>query len=154
MPSEMPSSIEGRRLALADWIADVRNPLTTRSIVNRIWLWHFGQALAGNPNNFGSTGKVPTHPELLDWLAAELVEHGWSLKAMHRLIMTSDAYSRSAELPPSADAAAPTTAKQPSRDELEKSYAVFRPRRLAAEELRDTMLSDFGRVEPRDRRHT
>ena len=65
--------------------------------MNRLWLWHFGQAIAGNPNNFGSTGKKPTHPELLDWLAATLVEKGWSFKEMHRVIMMSDAYRRSSE---------------------------------------------------------
>jgi Protein of unknown function (DUF1549)/Protein of unknown function (DUF1553)/Planctomycete cytochrome C len=78
-------AIEGRRKAFADWVASAENPLTTRSIVNRIWLWHFDQPIAGNPNNFGSTGKKPTHPELLDWLAATFVEKGWSFKAMHRV---------------------------------------------------------------------
>ena len=76
----LPPEIEGRRTALADWIASPKNPLTSRSIVNRIWQWHFGQPIAGNPNNFGATGKKPTHPELLDWLAAEFVTRGWSFK--------------------------------------------------------------------------
>ena len=92
----VPEEIEGRRLALAEWIADPHNPLTTRSIVNRVWMWHFGQPIAGNPNNFGSTGKKPTHPELLDWLASTLVEENWSLKALHRIIMKSHAYRRAA----------------------------------------------------------
>ena len=87
--------IEGRRRAFSDWIASKNNPLTTRTIVNRVWMWHFGSGLAGNPNNFGSTGKQPTHPELLDWLAAELVSNNWSIKALHRSIMTSKAYRRS-----------------------------------------------------------
>ena len=95
----IPDTIEGRRTAFANWVADAKNPLTTRVIVNRLWLWHFGEAIAGNPNNFGSTGKRPTHPQLLDWLAATFVEDGWSIKAMHRRIMTSDAYCRSSRHP-------------------------------------------------------
>jgi len=142
-PAAIPTGVEGRRRALADWIADPRNPLTTRSVVNRIWLWHFGRALAENPNNFGSTGKPPTHPELLDWLAAAMVERGWSLKAMHRLILASDAYCRSAE--PAESKAAEG---KPAREDLERSYAVFRPRRLTAEELRDAMLSVSGEWNP------
>ena len=70
----------GRREALAQWITDKDNPLTSRVIVNRIWQWHFGQALAGNPNNFGGTGKKPTHPELLDWLAQKFMDEGCHLK--------------------------------------------------------------------------
>ncbi|MDB6005480.1 MAG: Planctomycete cytochrome [Prosthecobacter sp.] len=134
---EFPDAIEGRRTALANWIANKDNPLTTRAIVNRLWLWHFGQAIAGNPNNFGSTGKKPTHPELLDWLAATLVEKKWSIKEMHRLIMTSAVYRRSSELKTAV-----------SHEEAEKSYAVFKPRRLMAEEMRDAMLSITGELNP------
>jgi mono/diheme cytochrome c family protein len=143
LKSQIPEAIEGRRWALAEWIASARNPLTTRAIVNRIWLWHFGQALAGNPNNFGSSGKRPTHPELLDWLAATFVEQGWSFKAMHRLVMTSEVYCRSSEFSGQVSAS-----NQKSRDELEQSYAVFRPRRLTAEEFRDAMLSITGELSP------
>ncbi|QIF02555.1 DUF1549 domain-containing protein [Roseimicrobium sp. ORNL1] len=130
--------IAGRRLDLAKWIASPQNALTTRTMVNRIWQWHFGKAIAGNPNNFGGTGKKPTHPEMLDWLAGEFVAKGWSLKAMHRLIMSSDAYRRSAQ--------------HPDRELLVKkdpegvSYAAFMPRRLRAEELRDSMLSASGEL--------
>jgi hypothetical protein len=134
---EFPEAVEGRRTALAKWIASKDNPLTTRTIVNRLWLWHFGQAIAGNPNNFGSTGKKPTHPELLDFLAATLIEKDWSVKEMHRLIMTSAAYRRTSF----------QTRSKP--DELENSsYAVFKPRRLMAEELRDAMLSITGELNP------
>ena len=91
----IPDAIEGRRLAFADWVASAENPLTTRAIANRIWLWHFGQPIAGNPNNFGSTGKKPTHPELLDWLAGWFMDHGWDVKALQRLIMTSATYRQS-----------------------------------------------------------
>jgi mono/diheme cytochrome c family protein len=135
---EIPDAVEGRRRAFAEWVADPRNPLTTRAIVNRIWLWHFGQPLAGNPNNFGSTGKKPTHPELLDWLAAAFVEKGWSFKAMHRLVMTSEAYRRSATHPDRKLLA--------EKDPTGTSSAVFQPRRLSAEELRDAMLAATGEL--------
>ena len=149
---EFPDAIEGRRTALASWIASKDNPLTTRAIVNRIWLWHFGQAIAGNPNNFGSTGKKPTHPELLDWLAATLVEKNWSIKEMHRLIMTSAAYRRSSDQEGSAGTLARIADKNfhtlLSHEEATKSYAVFKPRRLMAEEMRDAMLSITGELNP------
>jgi len=135
-----PDGIAGRRRALADWIASPENPLTARVMVNRIWQWHFGQAIAGNPNNFGATGKKPTHPELLDGLAATFIESGWSIKAMHRLIMTSEAYRRSSHHP------APGTLAE--TDPAGTSYAVFRPRRLDAEELRDAMLHVSGELNP------
>ena len=119
-------------------VANAKNPLTTRTIVNRLWLWHFGESIAGNPNNFGSTGKPPSHPQLLDWLASTFVADGWSMKAMHRRIMTSDAYCRSAQ--------------HPDLDRLREldpqgvSYAAFQPRRLTAEELRDSMLAVSGEL--------
>jgi mono/diheme cytochrome c family protein len=134
----IPEQVAGRRKALADWIASNENPLTARVIANRVWLWHFNQPLAGNPNNFGATGKRPTHPELLDWLAATLVENKWSLKALHRAILTSAAYRR--------------TTGHPDRellnklDPLQTSYAVFQPRRLTAEELRDSQLAITGEL--------
>ena len=134
----IPDSIEGRRKAFAEWVASGDNPLTTRAIVNRIWMWHFNQPIAGNPNNFGSTGKKPTHPELLDWLASTFVEKGFSMKAMHRIIMTSAAYRRSATHP---DLKTLT-----EKDPLGTSYAVFKPRRLSAEELRDAMLAASGEL--------
>ena len=173
-PFPVPSSIGGRRAAFAEWVASAENPLTTRAIVNRIWLWHFDQPIAGNPNNFGSTGKKPTHPELLDWLAATFVEKGWSFKELHRVIMTSEAYRRSAQggatflspskavisahdradrtvAPPSATGMSPlldARSAAPSREELHLSYAVFKPRRLTAEELRDAMLAATGELNP------
>ncbi|MFM8470815.1 MAG: PSD1 and planctomycete cytochrome C domain-containing protein [Limisphaerales bacterium] len=151
--SAIANAITGRRLDLANWIASPANPLTARVMVNRIWQWHFGQALAGNPNNFGATGKKPTHPELLDWLAATFVERGWSVKAMHRLVMTSEAYRRGTVISKevisnqSAKAAAPAPA-QLNTDSLITNYLSFRPRRLAAEELRDAMLRVSGELNP------
>ena len=136
----VPEAIEGRRKAFAEWVASAENPLTTRAIVNRVWLWHFGQPLAGNPNNFGSTGKRPTHAELLDWLAATFVEQGWSFKTLHRAIMTSEAYRRGSVYPDRKL----LTEKDPSGT----SYAVFPPRRLTAEEMRDAMLAVTGELNP------
>ncbi|TXT32701.1 MAG: hypothetical protein FD138_2041 [Planctomycetota bacterium] len=107
-------------------------------MVNRIWLGHFGQGLAGNPNNFGSTGKKPTHPELLDWLATEFIERGWSIKSMHRLLMSSEAYRRAPQHPDPKSLA--------ERDPHRTSYAVFTPRRLEAEELRDSILRVTGEL--------
>lgn len=134
------TTIRGRRLALANWIASDHNPLTARVMVNRIWQWHFGQPIAGNPNNFGSTGKKPSHPKLLDYLAGRFIEEGWSVKAMHRLIMTSAAYRRGSRHPD------PKLLAQ--KDPDGNSYAVFRPRRLEAEELRDAMLYVSGELNP------
>jgi mono/diheme cytochrome c family protein len=136
----IPDEIEGRRTAFAEWVANKDNPLITRTIVNRIWMWNFSEPLAGNPNNFGSTGKKPTHPELLDWLAATFVEQGWSMKTIHRTIMLSAAYRRSATHP--------DLKLLREKDPLGSSYAVFKPRRLSAEELRDAMLAATGELNP------
>ena len=137
-PYPIPHAIDGRRRAFAHWVASPENPLMTRAIVNRVWMWHFGQAIAGNPNNFGSTGAPPTHPELLDFLAASLVENGWSIKSLHRAIMNSETYRRSSSHP-AIDALR-------KADPLGTSYAVFKPRRLSAEEIRDAMLVATGEL--------
>jgi mono/diheme cytochrome c family protein len=135
---DVPAAVEGRRKAFAEWVASPANPLTARVMVNRVWGWHFGTPLAGNPNNFGTTGKKPTHPELLDWLAASFVEEGWSVKALTRKIVTSAAYRRSARHPdPKAVAAT---------DPAGSLLVAFRPRRLTAEELRDAMLAATGEL--------
>lgn len=135
---EFPVLIEGRRKALGEWLASSDNPLVARSIANRIWQWHMGQGLAGSPNNFGATGKKPSHPELLDWLAGTFVEDGWSFKKMHRRIIMSQAYRRSTEHP-NREALA-------IADPSATSYASFQPRRLTAEELRDSMLAASGEL--------
>src|SRR5262249_42731083 len=91
-----PNHSEGdRRTALVHWVTDPRNPLTWRSVVNRVWQYHFGRGLADSPNDFGHMGRLPSHPELLDWLAAEFRDNGQSLKALHRLIVTSATYRQS-----------------------------------------------------------
>jgi hypothetical protein len=126
----------GRRKILADWIASNENMLTSRVIVNRVWQHHFGRGLVRSANNFGELGDVPTHPELLDWLAIWLTEHDWKLKPLHRLIMTSSAYQMSSQ----ADTAA--LAVDPLNDNLWR----FDLRRLGAEELRDATLAASGRL--------
>jgi mono/diheme cytochrome c family protein len=136
--SPLPNEIQGRRLALAKWIVHPQNPLTARVMVNRIWMWHFGIPIAGNPNNFGSTGKRPTHPELLDWLASSFIEEGWSMKKVHRWIMQSKAYRRSCQH------SQPKLLQQ--LDPQGTTYAVFQPRRLSAEEIRDSMLLVSGEL--------
>jgi hypothetical protein len=134
----IPTTPGGRRKALAEWLTDPKNPLTARVMANRVWQWTMGTPLAGNPNNFGATGKKPTHPELLDWLAAEFVEMGWSVKRLQRQILTSEAYRRSSRHPdPKAVAA---------KDPTGTSCAAFKPRRLTAEELRDAMLAASGEL--------
>ncbi|NQV29098.1 MAG: DUF1553 domain-containing protein [Rhodopirellula sp.] len=139
MPAaSFPDGRGKRRLALAEWIVDQRNPLTARVMVNRVWAWHFGRGLAGNPNNFGATGKLPTHPALLDYLADWFMRHDWSVKKLNELILTSETYRRSSRHPN------PETldAKDPKRD----FYATHLPRRLTAEELRDSMLAASGEL--------
>ncbi len=137
---KIPTDIEGRRTALARWIVSPENPLTARVMVNRVWASHFGRGIAGNPNNFGASGMKPTHPALLDWLAVEFLRSGWSVKQLHRVIMNSAAYRRSTAHP---DADSLATA-----DPDGSSYATFRPRRLAAEEIRDAMLFVSGELNP------
>jgi hypothetical protein len=137
---DVPTTPHGRRLALAEWIASPKNPLAARVIVNRVWQWHFGRGLAGNPNNFGAMGQKPSHPELLDWLAVWFMDHGWSVKRLNRLIMTSEAYARSSRHP--------RRELVEEKDTTGTSYAVFQPRRLTAEELRDAMLAVSGELNP------
>jgi mono/diheme cytochrome c family protein len=141
MQFEVSSDVDGRRTALARWIVSPENSLTSRVLVNRVWAYHFGRGIAGNPNNFGATGKKPTHPELLDWLAGQFMRGGWTIKSLHRVIMKSDAYRRSATHPDVESLA--------SKDPQGDSYATFRPRRLEAEEVRDAMLMVSGELNPK-----
>lgn len=136
----IPISRDGRRLALANWLANPNNPLTTRVTVNRIWQYHFGRGLAGNPNNFGKTGTKPTHPELLDWLTQTFIERGWSIKSLHRLIMGSQVYRRAGY--------EPEMRKAKEKNPANQLLAYFNPRRMSAEELRDSMLAVSGELNP------
>ena len=133
---DSPSESE-RRLAYAKWLASDSNTLAARVIVNRVWQHHFGRGIVRTPSDFGAKGAPPTHPELLDWLAQELIANSWSLKHMHRLILTSDAYCQS-DLP--NDAAA-----QIDSD----CHLIWRfpPRRMEAEAIRDSILAVSGRLD-------
>ena len=137
-PATNPNS-SGRRLALADWIVSATNPLTARVMVNRIWQYHFGRGIVRSPNNFGNVGDRPTHPKLLDWLASEFVARGWRLKAMHRLIMNSNAYRM----------ASTGDAGNLERDPENNGFWRMDMRRLAAEEIRDSILAVNGRLNPK-----
>ncbi len=136
--AKIPNSTSGRRMAFAEWITDAKNPLTARVMANRIWQWTIGMPLAGNPNNFGATGKKPTHPEFLDWLASELIERKWSVKQLQRVLLISETYRRSSQHP--------NTKLLTEKDVSGTSYAIHKPRRLHAEELRDAMLAASGEL--------
>jgi hypothetical protein len=129
----------GRRLALANWIASADNMLTARVTANRIWQFHFGRGIVRSTNNFGQIGDRPTHPELLDWLAAQFVGGGWRLKPLHRLIMLSNSYRMSSK--GSADG----LAKDPTND----LFWRFDMRRLTAEEIRDSIHAVSGELNPK-----
>jgi len=137
-PAVFPGNQGARRLALANWLTATDNPLTARVMVNRVWSWHFGKGLAGNPNNLGSTGETPTHPELLDFLADWFIRHNWSVKQLNRLLLTSKAYRRSSHHP------FPTLIDE--KDPDNRFHARFSPRRLTAEEFRDSMLAVSGEL--------
>ena len=137
-PYTLPEGLAGRRKALAEWVADPRNSLTTRSIVNRIWQHHFGKAIAGNPNNFGAKGGKPTHPELLDWMTADFVENGWRMKRLHKMIMMSKTYRQSTSHP--------QMEKLKETDPNNHLIARSVPKRMSAEEMRDSMLMISGEL--------
>jgi len=124
-----------RRVALANWITQ-DNPITARVLANRLWHYHFGTGLVDTPSDFGFLGSKPTHPELLDFLAQRLVASGWKLKAVHREIVLSEAYLQSADFNP--------TAARVDKDA--RLLWRFPPRRLGAEEIRDTLLATAGQL--------
>jgi mono/diheme cytochrome c family protein len=135
--SEAPES--ERRLAFANWLVHPDNPLTPRVLANRLWHYHFGTGIVDTPSDFGYMGGRPTHPELLDFLALKLKENGWRIKAMHRLIMLSDTYRQSSAYREQAA----------STDGDSRLLWRFPPRRLSAEEVRDTMLMVAGKLDTR-----
>jgi hypothetical protein len=129
----------GRRMTLAKWIASPDNPLTARVMVNRIWQQHFGRGIVETPSDFGKNGAKPSHPELLDWLALRFVQEKWSIKAMHRLLLTSATYRQDSRR---ADAKA---------SEVDPDNALlwkFHRRRLEGEAVRDSVLAVSGRLNP------
>lgn len=137
IPEPQPGAkTAGRRLVLANWIASPGNPLTGRVFVNRLWQYHFGKGIVGTPNDFGLYGDDPTHPELMDWLAAEFTDGGWTLKRMHRLLMLSSTYQMSSA----------ANAEALQKDPANALYWRFPMRRLTAEELRDSFLAVSGQL--------
>ena len=136
---EKNSPEQQRRLKLAEWIADAKNPLTARVMVNRIWQHQFGTGLVDTPSDFGKNGTMPSHPELLDWLADEFIRSGWSIKHIHKLILLSNTFQQSSV--PRADALA--------MDAASRSLWRFPPRRLEAEAIRDCVLSVSGALDDR-----
>ena len=122
----LPKDSGSGRLALAEWIADAKNPLTARAFINRVWQYHFGRGLVATPNDFGTRGSKPSHPELLDSLADEFVKHGWSVKWLHRQILLSATY------------------QQASGEGENVWLSHFSRRRLTAEEIRDSILAISG----------
>ena len=133
-------SSTGRRLALARWIADKQNPLTARVAINHIWLRHFGQALVPTVFNFGMSGKPPSHPELLDWLATEFMNQNWSMKAIHRLIVTSNAYRMQSSTKDPKD-------RNTSADPENRYLWRMNPRRMEGEAVRDSLLHIAGQLD-------
>ena len=126
------------RLELAEWMARPSHPLTSRIMVNRLWLWHFGRGLVRSPDNFGRLGESPTHPELLDWLARRFVESGWSVKAIHRAIMLSNTYKMGTRHDQASFEADPDNRLRWRADR----------RRLEAEAVRDSLLALSGLLDP------
>ncbi len=139
------SASSGRRAALADWLCRPDHPLTARVMVNRIWKHHFGVGIVATPNDFGAMGEPPTHSQLLDWMAVEFVDRGWSLKAMHRLMVTSSAYRQSSRV----DFDNPAHARAIEFDGGNRLLWHARRRRLEGEALRDAMLSLSGDLQSR-----
>ncbi|MEZ6106129.1 MAG: DUF1549 and DUF1553 domain-containing protein [Pirellulaceae bacterium] len=136
---EWPEQLSGSgRIALADALVDAENPLTSRVIVNRIWLRHFGQGIVRTPSNFGTLGELPSHPALLDWLAHDLMRNGWSLKSLHRRIMTSATYRQSSRFDEARF----------SVDGDNRWLWRQNPRRLDVEAWRDSLLAVTGELDP------
>jgi mono/diheme cytochrome c family protein len=135
-----PKTSSGRRLALARWIASPDNPLTARVAVNHIWMRHFGNPLVPTVVNFGLNGKSPSHPELLDWLACELVENDWSMKAIHRLMVTSNTYRMQSS---TSDLRYDSLRLDPENIYLWR----MNPRRMEGEAVRDSLLSVAGQLD-------
>ncbi|GAB4134869.1 MAG: PSD1 and planctomycete cytochrome C domain-containing protein [Planctomycetaceae bacterium] len=128
---------ESGRLQFARWLTSETHPLTSRVMINRIWAWHFGEGLVASRDNFGRLGERPTHPQLLDWLAREFIHRGWSMKAMHRLILQSSAYRMSTQF----------NSVAAEKDPKNRLYWRFNRRRMEAEEVRDSILALGGSLE-------
>ena len=133
-----PKTFNGSgRLEVANWIANAKNPMTARVMVNRLWMWHYGEGIVGTPDNFGKMGARPTHPELLDYLASRFVEGGWSVKKMQRMMMLSNAYQMATD----------TDEKTMAADPENALISRFNRQRLDVEEIRDGMLAIDGSLD-------
>lgn len=139
-PPSVTAATTGRRTVLAEWLTQPTHPLTGRVMANRLWQHHFGRGIVGTPSDFGAQGEAPTHPELLDWLATELVARGWSLKALHRLMVTSSTYRQAARV---------NEAGLKADSENRLLWRMNR-RRLEGETLRDALLAVSGRLNLKD----
>jgi hypothetical protein len=150
-PAEARGASSGRRLALAQWLTSRDHPLTARVMVNRIWQHHFGKGIVATPENFGHSGAPPTHPELLDWLAVDFMEHGWTIKRLHKLIMTSTAYRQSAqwslENPGTLESPGPLENPALTLDPDNDLLWRMNLRRVEAEVIRDTVLAVSGNLD-------
>jgi hypothetical protein len=131
------TSAESGRRELAQWLIDPRHPLTSRVLVNRVWRWHFGTGIVRTTDNFGLLGEAPSHPELLDWLALKNIDDGWSLKSLHRLILSSSTYQQSSTAP----------SETLARDPENRLFGRANVRRLEAEAVRDAMLAVSGQLD-------
>ncbi len=144
----LPENTKSDRLALARWLIDRRNPLTARVLVNRVWQQYFGRGIVETENDFGTMGRLPTHPELLDWLAVDFMEHGWSLKHLHQLIVTSTTYQQSSSTRANKGSASdPSASPSLSPDQVDpNNYLLWRQNRLRldAEVVRDVALATSG----------
>jgi hypothetical protein len=139
--STPPAATTGRRTALARWITSADNPLTSRVLANRLWQQHFGRGLCESPSDFGRLGQPPSHPELLDWLSRELLDHDWSTKRLHRLMVTTSAYRQVSH--------GPEVAASFQRDPANQWLARMPVRRLAAEQIRDAAIAVTSELDPR-----
>lgn len=139
-PKSSEKKGSGRRSELVKWLVDGSNPLVGRVMVNRLWQHHFGRGIVATPSDFGTRGEPPSHPELLDWLASELVSGGWKLKSIHRLMVTSSSYRMSSDF---------HVAQQEADDPNNETLYRMNRRRLDAEALRDAVLSVSGKLNPK-----
>jgi Protein of unknown function (DUF1553)/Protein of unknown function (DUF1549)/Planctomycete cytochrome C len=145
-PSDTKGTSSGRRLALARWLTARDHPLVARVLVNRIWQHHFGTGIVATPDNFGLKGAPPSHPELLDWLAVDLIEHGWRFKRLHKLIMTSAVYLQSSQR---GGAGRGGSSRAEALDPGNELLARMPMRRLEAEAMRDEILAVSGQLKRR-----
>ena len=136
-PPDTQGQTSGQRLAFARWLTSPDHPLTARVMVNRVWQHHFGKGIVQTPDNFGRMGSAPTHPELLDWLAVDFMENGWSLKRLHKLIMTSATYRQTSRQTPEGNAV------DPDNNLLWRMNL----QRLESETIRDAMLAASGKLD-------